>query len=123
MADFIQMLITILLVMDPLGMIPQYISVTSGFDQKTRGLIVKKAVIIAAVILIIFLLSGKFLLEFFGILPGTFYISGGILFFGIALEMIYNKPRARNTPVQEQDKMASASVAMFPLAVPLMAGP
>lgn len=117
------MLFTVLLVMDPIGMIPQYISVTSAFDQKTRNSIIAKAVLIASVVLIIFLLSGKFLLDFFGIMPGTFYISGGILFFGIALEMIYNKPRARNTPVQEQDKMASASVAMFPLAVPLMAGP
>lgn len=116
--DFLKITFTVLIVMDPIGLIPQYLSLTAPFDQKARKVIIKKALLIAALVLLVFLLGGKFLLDFFGILPGAFYISGGILFFVIAFEMIYSKPELRKIPAQE-----SNSVALFPLAIPFIAGP
>jgi multiple antibiotic resistance protein len=116
--DFIKIAFTVLMVMDPIGIIPQYLSLTAQFDTKTRNSIVKKSILIASLVLLIFLLGGKFLLDFFGIMPGAFYISGGILFFLIAVEMIYSKPELRKLPVQEGN-----SVALFPLAIPFIAGP
>jgi multiple antibiotic resistance protein len=116
--DFFKITFTVLIVMDPIGIIPQYLSLTAPFDKKTQAAIVKKSILIAALVLLVFLLGGKFLLDFFGIMPGAFYISGGILFFLIAVEMIYNKPELRKVPDQGQN-----SVALFPLAIPFIAGP
>jgi multiple antibiotic resistance protein len=129
--DFLRILFTVLLVMDPIGIVPQFLSVTAEFDKETRKRIILKAVLIAAVVLLVFLLAGKVLLDFFGIMPGAFYISGGILFFLIAFEMIYSKRGNRSIPPDKPDGQPpgegqegqGVSVALFPLAIPLIAGP
>ena len=130
LGEFIRILLMVLLVMDPIGTIPMFLSVTSSYDAETRKRIILKAVLNAGLILVIFLLTGRLLLEFFGIKLGAFYISGGILFFMIAFGMIYSKPRvARNVPGdktvdrEEGEDKAGVSVALFPLAIPLIAGP
>jgi multiple antibiotic resistance protein len=130
-ADFLRILFTVLLVMDPIGIVPQFLSVTAGFDKQTRNRVILKAVLIAGIVLLVFLLAGKVLLDFFGIMPGAFYISGGILFFLIAFEMIYSRRGTRSVPPdkapgaapQEAGEGPGVSVALFPLAIPLIAGP
>ncbi|MDR1142975.1 MAG: MarC family protein [Spirochaetaceae bacterium] len=138
-ADFLRILFTVLLVMDPIGIVPQFLSVTARYDRPTRNRVILKAVLIAGVVLVVFLLAGKLLLDFFGIMPGAFYISGGILFFLIAFQMIYSKPGNRSIPQEKppSDSARSAggdesspassdshvSTAVFPLAIPLIAGP
>jgi multiple antibiotic resistance protein len=117
---FLQILLTVLLVMDPIGIIPYFLSITASCDAKTRNRIVTKAILLAALVLGIFLAGGKFILEFFGIKPGAFYISGGILFFLIAFEMIYSKPKTSRAPRGEDE---TRSIALFPLAIPMIAGP
>jgi multiple antibiotic resistance protein len=115
--------------MDPIGIIPQFLSVTASYDEKTRKSIVIKAVLISGLVLLVFVLCGKLLLDFFGIKPGAFYISGGILFFMIAFGMIYSRPKtSRNLPKQSAEELqheeySSSYVALFPLAVPFIAGP
>jgi len=133
LGDFLRILFTVFIVMDPIGVIPQFLSVTADKDIKTRKTIIFKAVLIAGLVLLVFLLAGKLLLQFFGIMPGAFYISGGALFFVIAFGMIYSKPRTlRDTPpakpgiaavVEESEDRSPVSVAVFPLAIPLIAGP
>jgi multiple antibiotic resistance protein len=146
LGDFLRILFTVLLVMDPIGIIPQFLSITVRFDAETRKRIVLKAILIAGVVLLVFLLMGKILLDFFGIMPGAFYISGGILFFMIAFGMIYSRPELpRSVPSKKSapedtagapaagrgsgaekdgvDKDSPVSVALFPLAIPLIAGP
>jgi len=129
--DFLRLFFMVLLVMDPIGLIPQFLSVTAHYDAGTRKGIILKAVLIAGSVLLVFLLIGKLLLQFFGILPGAFYISGGILFFTIAFGMIYSRPRiSRNMTHQRPDpdgedaeERSDLSVALFPLAIPFIAGP
>jgi len=139
--DFLRLLFTILLVMEPIGMIPMFLTHTARYDAKTKKGIIFKAVLIAGMVLLVFMLAGKLLLRFFGIAPGAFYISGGILFFVIAFGMIYSRPRvSRNVPSaaifpgspeksihdpgdEDADDKAGVSVALFPLAIPLIAGP
>jgi multiple antibiotic resistance protein len=124
-ADFLRILFTVLIVMDPIGIIPQFLALTAEYDEKTRNAVIVKAVVIAGVVLLIFLLAGKLLLDFFGIMPGAFYISGGILFFLIAFEMIYSRPGHRNVPAENGEASGNqgSSAALFPLAIPLIAGP
>jgi multiple antibiotic resistance protein len=132
--DFLRILFTVLLVMDPIGIIPMFLSVTAPYDEAARKGIVLKAVLISGLVLAVFLLSGKLLLDFFGIAPGAFSISGGILFFMIAFGMIYSRPKkAQNVPGDSHlsDSPQSAddhdhsgvSVALFPLAIPFISGP
>jgi multiple antibiotic resistance protein len=131
LGDFARLLFTVLLVMDPIGMIPIFLTETSMYDTKTRKGIVLKAVLIAGLVLLVFMLAGRVLLEFFGIKPGAFYISGGILFFMIAFGMIYSRPKmTHNVPHEKHspegesdDDHGAVSVALFPLAIPLIAGP
>jgi len=109
--------------MDPIGNIPSFLSVTGNFDKDTRLKVLQKAIFVAGIVLLIFAVFGRFILLFFGITPGAFYISGGILFFTIAFEMIQSKPRTRSTPESIIDPQESMMVAIFPLAIPLIAGP
>ncbi|MDR2096073.1 MAG: MarC family protein [Treponema sp.] len=120
---FFQILLTVLLVMDPIGIIPYFLAITASYDKKTRNRIVTKAVLFAALVLGIFLAGGKFILDFFGIKPGAFYISGGILFFLIAFEMIYSKPKTNRVPPSRKEEIQSNFTAIFPLAIPMIAGP
>jgi multiple antibiotic resistance protein len=120
---FLQILITVLLVMDPIGIIPYFLSITASYDRKTRNRIITKAILFAALVLGVFLMGGKFILAFFGIKPGAFYISGGILFFLIAFEMIYSKPKTNRVPPSGEAETQSSFIALFPLAIPMIAGP
>jgi multiple antibiotic resistance protein len=135
LGEFLRILFTVFLVMDPIGIIPQFLTFTANYDKETRKSIILKAIVIAGLVLLVFLLIGKLLLEFFGIKPGAFYISGGVLFFMIAFGMIYSRPSlSREVPSGDgstiepgaekaaKDK-AAISVALFPLAIPLIAGP
>ncbi|MDR2783448.1 MAG: MarC family protein [Treponema sp.] len=119
---FLQILLTILLVMDPIGIIPSFLAITSSYDTKTRNRIITKAILLAGLVLGVFLAAGKFILDFFGIKPGAFYISGGILFFLIAFGMIYSKP-GTNRPPPSEEEMHTGFVALFPLAIHMIAGP
>jgi len=131
LGEFLRILFTVLLVMDPIGIIPQFLSVTAPYDQATRKGIVLKAVLISGLVLGVFLLSGKLLLDFFGIAPGAFSISGGILFFMIAYGMIYSRPRkVQSVPGDKGagtddsgEDHTGVSVALFPLAIPFISGP
>ncbi|MDR2101102.1 MAG: MarC family protein [Treponema sp.] len=120
---FFQILFTVLIVMDPFGIIPSFLAITAGYDQKTRNRIIIKSVLIAGLVMGIFLLGGKFILDFFGIKPGAFYISGGVLFFLIAFEMIYSKPKTNRVPQAGEEESSPGFVALFPLAIPMIAGP
>jgi multiple antibiotic resistance protein len=120
---FFQILLTVLIVMDPIGIIPYFLGITASYDKKTRDSIIIKAVLFAALVLGVFLAGGKFILDFFGIKPGAFYISGGILFFLIAFEMIYSKPRTNRVPPSGEEESSGSFVALFPLAIPMIAGP
>ncbi|MDR0722442.1 MAG: MarC family protein [Treponema sp.] len=120
---FLQILFTVLLVMDPIGIIPYFLGLTSSYDRKTRNRIILKAILFATLVLGVFLFCGKFILDFFGIRPGAFYISGGGLFFMIAFEMIYSKPKTNRVPSVGNEDTQSNFVALFPLAIPMIAGP
>lgn len=121
---FVKLLLTVLLVIDPIGIIPQYMSITAAMSEREKRAVVKKAVCIAGLVLLVFIVFGRTLLQFFGITPGAFYISGGILFFLIAFEMIYNKPGSRAMPQDDKtDRPDVRMAALFPLAVPFLAGP
>ncbi|TVR72218.1 MAG: NAAT family transporter [Spirochaetaceae bacterium] len=113
--------LTVLILVDPLGLVPVFLSLTQGMDARHRRKTMFKSVLVALFILTIFIVAGEGILIFLGILPGSFYIAGGILFFIISLDLLLGHPQRTKTSRREKDHRDDPSV--FPLAVPILAGP
>jgi multiple antibiotic resistance protein len=119
---FLQILLTSLVVIDPLGAVPLFISLTGDLDQAARRSTIKTAVLTSFIVLSVFILGGRFILKYFGISPGSFYVAGGILFFLIAIEMLFGQAKKSRSSSEEEGEERS-SIAVFPLAIPYIAGP
>ena len=111
---------TLFVVIDPPGLVPLFIALTTGMDTAHRRKLAQRACIIAAVLLTLFGLFGEQLLSFIGISMPAFRIAGGILLFLTALDMLFER-RTQRREGQHPDPNHDPSV--FPLATPLIAGP
>ncbi|HET7803167.1 MAG TPA: MarC family protein [Pseudolabrys sp.] len=120
----ISALVTLLVVVDPIGLVPSYLAVTHGLPKDARRSVALRAAIIAAVILAGSALIGDWLLRTLSIGLPAFRIAGGLLLFSIASEMVFGVRNQRQSR-QAEDAIEEhvRNVAAFPLAIPLMAGP
>ncbi len=118
---FLTVFTTLVVVVDPIGLTPMFVALTSGTSKKLRRAIAMRSCFIALIVLAIFGLFGDALLKFIGIGLPAFRIAGGILLFLIAFEMLFNKRGQRREETAEQEEFDDPSV--FPLATPLIAGP
>jgi multiple antibiotic resistance protein len=117
-------LVTLIVVVDPVGLVPTFLAVTQGLPQQARQRIAVRACIIAAAILAGTALVGDWLLHQLGITLPAFRIAGGLLLFAVASEMVFGV-RIERQSKQAEDALEEhvRNVAAFPLAIPLMAGP
>ncbi len=118
-------LVTLLVVVDPLGLAPIFAALTRGYPEKRRRQTAIRGTVLGGIILLVFALAGDVLLGALGIGLPAFRIAGGILLFFLALDMIFARPtglRSKTVREQEEDEY-SEDVAVFPLAIPLLAGP
>ena len=118
-------LVTLLVTLDPPALAPIFISLTRGMTKEERQRVALRAALIAFGILAFFGLGGEVLLRLLGVGIPAFRISGGLLLFWIAFEMVFERRNERkqqtaDTAVTEDH---IRNVAVFPLAIPLMAGP
>ena len=118
--QLISTFVTLLVVIDPIGMGPIFLGLTSGFDDVTRRKVALEASIIAFCLLAGAALAGDWLLTRLGISLAAFRIAGGLLLFAIAFEMVFQRRSERKT---DQTGAPGTAIAAFPLAIPLMAGP
>jgi multiple antibiotic resistance protein len=123
--DFaISALVTLFVVVDPIGLAPTFLAVTEGLPRRARGSVALRASIIAGAILIGTALLGDWLFRALGISLPAFRIAGGLLLFAIAFEMVLGVRMRREGQAAEQAiEEHVRNVAAFPLAIPLMAGP
>lgn len=111
---------TLFVVIDPPGLVPMFIALTTGMNAEKRRAMARRACIIATVILLLFGLAGETVLGFIGISMPAFRIAGGILLFLTALDMLFERrTQRREGQIAEPDHDPS----VFPLATPLIAGP
>ncbi len=119
-------------VIDPLGAIPFYSGLTSHMDQNKKRKTLFRALTVAFGVLLVFILAGHQILELFGITLDAFRIAGGIIFFGIGLDMLQSKPRRWRTGIRkayaaDQDDLdeeeETDDPSITPLGIPLIAGP
>jgi multiple antibiotic resistance protein len=117
-------LVTLLVVVDPVGLVPTFIGITDGFSDSLRREVGLRAALIAGAILIGAALIGNWLLSVLAISLSAFRIAGGLLLFSVATEMVLGVRMRREGEVAEQAMEEHArNIAAFPLAIPLMAGP
>ena len=123
--DFaITALVTLFVVVDPVGLAPTFLAVTEGLPLRARRDVAVRASLIAGAILIGTALIGDALLRAFGISLPAFRIAGGLLLFAIAFEMVLGvRMRREGLEAEEAVEEHVRNVAAFPLAIPLMAGP
>jgi multiple antibiotic resistance protein len=115
---------SIIIIVNPLGATLIYVSFTTSMDQITRDTIAKDACRFALIILLTVAVLGTWILQLFGITLEAFRIAGGILLFGIGMEMVYAKTsRTKLTATEKYESRDIEDVAMMPLAIPMIAGP
>lgn len=117
--------VTLLVVVDPLGLAPIFAALTRGYTEKQKREAALRGTVLGAIILFLFALVGDVLLEALGIGLPAFRIAGGILLFLLALDMIFARPTGlRSRSVREQEEESyQQDISVFPLAIPLLAGP
>ncbi|BCH59511.1 UPF0056 inner membrane protein [Agrobacterium vitis] len=116
---------TLLVTLDPPGLAPLFLGLTRGMTRHQRKQVALRGAAIAFGILVVFAVFGASILEALGISIGAFRIAGGLMLFVIAFEMIFEKRQERKEKTSEdaitRDHMHN--IAVFPLALPLIAGP
>ena len=112
---------TLFVVIDPLGLVPLFIALTPGMARQKRLTVGLRACLIAAGVLTLFGVLGEAALDFIGISMPAFRIAGGILLLLTALDMLFERRTQRREGQTAAEHDHDPSV--FPLGIPLMAGP
>ncbi|MDQ0510815.1 MarC family protein [Ancylobacter amanitiformis] len=117
--------VTMLVVIDPIGLAPLFLGVTVDLSAQERRLVAWRSCAIALAILVLFGAVGAPLLGALGITLPAFRIAGGLLLFAISFEMVFGRRTERKFDVTDGEMRAQVlrTLSVFPLAIPLMAGP
>ena len=108
--------ITLLLIMDPLGNIPPFLSALKGVEPGRRRKVLLREIMIAYLVLLAFLVAGKYVLRLLSLQEETISIAGGIVLFLIALRMVFPSAEATRDTLEGEP-------FIVPLAIPFIAGP
>lgn len=107
-------------IMNPIANTPIFLGLAEGEDKEGKKEIAKTASITAFIIVLAFIIAGKYIFELFGITIPAFKITGGILIFYVGFEMLMSKKsKVHNNPNSEH----KSNLAISPLAIPILAGP
>ncbi len=112
-------------VVDPIATAPLFASLTAAHPAAERARTARRGVLVAAGVLLLFALAGAWLLGTLGIGLSAFRIAGGLLLFLLSVDMIMVRQTGlrATTPVEDEEARERADVSVFPLAIPLIAGP
>lgn len=116
--------VTLFVVIDPIGTAPLFLALTQGMTAKQRRTVGLRACFIAALLLMAFAVAGEDFLRFIGISMPAFQIAGGLLLFLTALDMLFDRrSERRQNHADEGSGNLADDPSVFPLAMPLIAGP
>lgn len=122
---FVSAAVTMLVVLDPPGLAPIFLSVTGDLSRQERRRVALRSSLIALSILALFGAVGAPLLSALGITLPAFRVAGGLLLFAISFEMVFGRRTERKAEATEAAVREHHldHISVFPLAIPLMAGP
>jgi multiple antibiotic resistance protein len=107
---------------NPLGVMPIFMTMTQDLDEKARRKTARKAVIASTLTIVLFAFSGQLLFRFFGISVDAFRIVGGVIFFLMGMDML--QARLGRVKVGKSEVKAYVNdISITPLAIPMIAGP
>ena len=115
--------VTLLVVVDPPGVVPIFVALTKDESPTRRRSILTRAVLIAFGVAIFFLLAGRSVLSYLGVTVHAFAISGGILLFATAMPMLFGQRGGLQAPEEEERGSVGQDISVFPLAIPMLSGP
>ena len=112
-------------IVDPIGTLPFFVALTSGFPPADRRVMGERAVVVVGVVLGLFTAFGRFLFAAFGFTLAAFEIAGGILLFFVAYDMLQGEiARTKLSPKDREESLARRDeLSIVPLGIPLLAGP
>ena len=116
---FLSTFMTLFVIADPLGNLPVFIALTARNTNKERNRAAWQSVLTSAIVLAIFAIFGKYILDLLGITTAAMQISGGILLLLVALQLMQDE----SNPQEEEAKASSVNIALVPMGIPLLAGP
>lgn len=119
---FLNTFVSIFVIVDPFAVVPVYLTLTHRLDTESIRTTRHKATLVAALLLIVFALTGLAIFRIFGITLPAFQIAGGILLLLVGIAQL-NANRSRVKPEEKDESLAKEDVSVFPLATPLIAGP
>lgn len=115
---------SLIAIVNPLGAIPLYVALTTGYTPEHRSATLRRAILTGLSVLFAFALAGTYILQFFGITRQAFQIAGGILFFAVGWDMLQAKrSRVKTTEDEEHESAQKDDVGIIPLGLPTLAGP
>ncbi len=120
----VSVFIAIFAIVNPLGNIAFFTTLTQDYSKAEKKKVATKAVIAATITLIIFALVGRYIFVLFNITIPAFRIAGGLLLLMIAFSMLYGTtPGTKSTEKEKQESVEKEMVGVIPLGIPMLAGP
>ncbi len=121
---FLLCLSTLFSLMNPIGITPVYVILTERFTPADRIRIARRAMLTAAIALLVFSLVGQLIFRMYSITIEAFQIMGGIIFFRSGLRMLEARVgRTRTTPKEQEESREQDDIAISPIGIPLITGP
>jgi multiple antibiotic resistance protein len=115
---------SLIIVVNPLAATLIFVSLTGSMDRETKLRVAGDASRFALVVLLLFTIAGGWILQLFGITIEAFRIAGGLLLFGIGMDMVYAKTsRTKMTATEKYEGQDADDIAVMPLAIPMITGP
>lgn len=115
---------SMLAIVNPLGAVPIYVTLTGDFTRERRLATLRDAIVTAIAALVVFAMAGPLILRVFGVTTDAFRITGGVLMLGIGYDMVRAKRGpARITKAEEEEAEHRDEVGVIPLGIPSLAGP
>ncbi len=119
--DFLSDFITIWVIVDPIAALPVYIALTGPFDRATRRRIAGVSTLVALAVLIFFIGLGQIIINAMGISLRAFEVAGGLILFLFAVDLVIGEQKSQLA--SEADRTGPLQLAIYPLAIPNLAGP
>jgi multiple antibiotic resistance protein len=124
MVYFLKALVVLFTMVDPVGLVPVTLGLTSGMSSHERSLVATRATLIAAGVMAVFGMLGQYILDWLQVSIQAFDIAGGALLFLVAIDMLFGRQSgARETPREQREARTREDISVFPLAIPMIAGP
>ena len=117
LGDFSIAFFNLFVMLNAVGTVPIFLTLTNGFSSQDRREIAKKSAVVAGSIVLVFIFFGQFILDFFQIETDDFFIAGGLVLLIIALDFTIGRNIVRSYIVNKEE------LAVVPLGTPLLAGP